>query len=253
MTRSLAHRLAPALVAAVALAGCGTGDAAPQQPAATAPEAAAAASGGGGGASGNASGGDRKGGAAPRAGDAAGGGSDRGAGRRGGAGGDGAKPAPGGGDSARGGRAGRSDRARSGRGRSDRSPAGGGSGRSRPGDGGSQGSGPASPSRERELRAFIEDYVARYSRGDASICTEVFTQRHVEQLTKHRGDAAIAKCRTDVSRNKTTFRLVKLESVRELSARRWRATATLAVGNRGYRSLLEIVEDGGRLRIDGAG
>lgn len=117
----------------------------------------------------------------------------------------------------------------------------------------SGGTGPAASGRRREIESFLEGYVARYSRRDASVCTEVFTQRHVEALTGRKGDAAVSKCRSDVSRNSTRFRLHELGSVQELSARRWRAVATLAVGNRAYRSVLELVENGDGLRIDAAG
>lgn len=117
----------------------------------------------------------------------------------------------------------------------------------------SGGTGAASGDRRREIESFLEDYLARYSRRDASICTEVFTQRHVEALTRRKGEAAVAKCRGDISTNRTSFRLHELQSVQGLARDRWRVVAVLAVGNRGYRSALELTESRGRLRIDGAG
>lgn len=112
---------------------------------------------------------------------------------------------------------------------------------------------PAGGGDEQEARAFVEDYVARYARGDGSICTDVFTARHVETLTGRKGDAAIDKCRKDISGQRRPFRLVELKAVDRLDERRLRVTAILASGNRGYRSVLELLRAGGALRIDGAG
>lgn len=106
---------------------------------------------------------------------------------------------------------------------------------------------------EPRVRAFLEDYVARYARGDGSICTEVFTRRHVEALTGRKGDAAVDKCRDDISRQRRPFRLAELKSVDRLDEGRLRVVAILALGNRGYRSVLELLQADGRLRIDMAG
>lgn len=112
---------------------------------------------------------------------------------------------------------------------------------------------PAPRSDSDDARELLTSYISRFARGDGSVCTDVFTLRHAERTTGRKGQAALQKCREDVSARTRAIRLVELESVRRIADDRLHAVAALASGNRGFRSEFELLRVDGRLRIDAAG
>lgn len=104
-----------------------------------------------------------------------------------------------------------------------------------------------------DAHAFMSDYLARLRRGDASICTDLFTQAHVERVTGRKGDAAIARCRSDIGGKRVDVTLRDLEAVNRLAPDRIELTAKIESGGRVQNSKLELLGSSGSYRIDGGG
>jgi hypothetical protein len=64
------------------------------------------------------------------------------------------------------------------------------------------------------VRATLRTFFTRLNARDSAICTELLTQRHVEEATGLSGQAAVARCRDDVAGSTTTYSLNKISGVR---------------------------------------
>ena len=54
----------------------------------------------------------------------------------------------------------------------------------------------------------------RLNARDASLCTDMFTERHLQESTGASGDAAVERCRDDVSNAKLKYRVNRIYGVR---------------------------------------
>jgi len=104
-----------------------------------------------------------------------------------------------------------------------------------------------------DAHAFMSDYLGRLRRGDASICTDLFTQGHVERVTGRKGDAALARCRSDIGGKRVDVTLRDLEGVNRLAPDRIELTAKIESGGRVQNSRLQLVGSSGGYRIDRGG
>jgi hypothetical protein len=131
---------------------------------------------------------------------------------------------------------------------------GGGSDRPAPGVR-SEAEGTLTAAEERDVETIKErlhELIRRSNARDPDLCTDLFTQRHVEEVTGLRGAAAVQKCRVDISTSKATLRLDEIHGGKLLGDRGL-IQFTASVGSRTQRQTLRVRKDAGIWRFDGDG
>jgi hypothetical protein len=102
-----------------------------------------------------------------------------------------------------------------------------------------------------QARAAIHALVHGLARGDASICTDLFTARMLRQTTKLSGQAALAKCQHDIGGHHLDIRLNHFEGFR-LAGDRGLVQFTSSIGDYAKRQVLRLLYRHGHYLIDGA-
>lgn len=102
------------------------------------------------------------------------------------------------------------------------------------------------------VRATLRELFVRLNARDASLCTELFTQRHVEEATGLTGDAAIARCREDVVASQASYALNKISGVR-IEADTALIRFASSVGNYARWEIFRAQRHGSGWRFDGDG
>lgn len=138
---------------------------------------------------------------------------------------------------------------------------GGTSGASR----GSRGSRPAAPSPDAggetapvpesfaaRVKSYVTDYYARLKRGDHKVCTEVYTLRHVEQITMKKGEAALAECRKSIGTG-GKFTVISIGDPQRTSRTRVGVISVLELRGRKFNARVIVFDSPNGLRIDGVG
>lgn len=98
----------------------------------------------------------------------------------------------------------------------------------------------------------MRDYFKRLNAHDGSLCAELLTQSFVEQMTGRRGDAAVARCREQISGSKLPARLRSLDAGR-VRDREALIQYTATVGAMTRSAVAHLVEQDGRYRLNGDG
>jgi len=140
---------------------------------------------------------------------------------------------------------------------------GGGSGESTPERPGRSGGAPAAPPTTRltpaeraqfdAIEARLGELIRRTNARDGGLCTELFTQRHVEEATGLKGGAAIQKCKVDIASTQGTLRLKTIHGGRLEADDRALIQFTAAIGGREQRQVLRVKKFDGRWFFDGDG
>lgn len=102
------------------------------------------------------------------------------------------------------------------------------------------------------VKAALEELVARTNARDPGVCTELMTQRHVEEATGLSGSAAVARCRRDVKRSTATVRLNRIYGVR-IEGDSGLIQFASSVGELAKHQVLRVARAGGRWKFDGDG
>lgn len=66
---------------------------------------------------------------------------------------------------------------------------------------------------EAEVRATVAELERRVNARDESLCSDLFTQRHVEAFTGTKGDAAQARCRWYVAGSEVTYEVESIDRI----------------------------------------
>lgn len=114
---------------------------------------------------------------------------------------------------------------------------------------------PLTKDQEADLNSVGESLAELFRRmnaRDASVCTELMTQRHVEQATGKSGPAAVDQCRSDVATSKISYSLNKIAGTRIEGDLAWITFASSA-GDYARWQTLRAVRSGIGWRFDGDG
>ena len=102
------------------------------------------------------------------------------------------------------------------------------------------------------MRATLRELFARMSARDGSLCTDLLTQRHVEEGTGLSGPEAVERCRSDVSSSTSRHSLNKISGVRiegDLALIRFASS----IGDYARWQVFRAVRSGSGWRFDGDG
>ena len=102
------------------------------------------------------------------------------------------------------------------------------------------------------VRTTLEELFHRMNARDASICTDLMTQRHVEQATGKSGAAAVEQCHSDVANSKLRYSLNKISGIRIVGDLGWIRFASSA-GDYARWQVLRAVRSGDGWKFDGDG
>ena len=95
-----------------------------------------------------------------------------------------------------------------------------------------------------QVRATLAELERRVNARDVDLCTDLFTQRHVEAFTGAEGDAAQARCRWYVATSEVTYKVESVDSL-SVTAKEGVVTFTSSADGRSATQTVRVVNADG--------